>query len=643
MKKKFLSILIVLLMVITMAAPSIRLYAAPDDEGQEAGDELTEAFFEDIKEGDIFLVYVEWEKSQPIVKFRSPSGVIYDTSEAKEGTTLTMGEDGYFYQIADPEPGEWYVLFNKKDNESISIDLQEVSAPFVVTDVKVGDITGSDAKVSFKVNYRDYIGFNYKISVSVDGSKGEVVYEGSAYTNEEVEQTIDMSRFGSSDHYRVYVYASYGKDGGQVGEGAFSDRFTFNNSNIYDMQTPVSVTVSPDDFSVKVTLDKSYRYSYLLAYFIDDSTEPAFFMEVPEDGEKSIDYVYDVNAKSVRVEVSEKRSNGAYSLPKKYTVNLAKLPKITFDSVELTNKRFIAYGYSGFTPKTTITIAVNDVKGEYILNAAEGSMTAALNNTYNEVTVSFTDSQDVTVLYKTEIYMDIEAPRIYMLQDYTNVKTSGKSYNVLGTVTGADSFTIGGKEVALNNDGTFAFSLELKKGENEFLAEARDMAGNVSYYTITIHSADLAPTPTPQAPGEGGSSTGNTGNGPKAGLLSFLPAIIAGILGIALIVLVLVLGHKQKASTVLGDVRKIVIFLGALGLIFTGFSTYNFVKTNLFVNSTEFIDMAYHSIDEAGAYLQQLAFWKKLTIAGAVELGVCVVGIVVLTLINMTKKKKADN
>ncbi len=640
MKKKVLSFFIMLLMLISLAAPSIRLYAAPEDENGQEEEKVREAYFAAIEEGDTFLVYAEWEKTQPAIKFRSPSGAIYDTNEKKEGTHLSLGDGQLYYQIDEPEPGDWYVIYDKKDNDTITIDLEVVTKPMIIKDIKVSNITGSDALVSFMVDFQDYIGVNYKISIAAGNNTGEVVYEGYTYTNEEVDARVDLSRFGSSDKYRVYIYAYYMRDGGEIGEGAFSDTFSFSNSNVVAMQTPVALTLEPDSFTVKVDLDRYYNYEYLIAYYTDNKTEPDFFMEVEDGDSRSIDYVYDVNATSLRVEISEKRYNGAYSLPKKYTIDLTKLPKITFEGEELTNKRFIAYSYSGFEPKTIITIVVNETKGEYMLSLADGSMTAALNDSYNAVSVSFTQAQDVTVLYKTEIYMDIEPPRIYMLQDYTDVKVSGKSYNVLGTVTGADSFTIGGKNVALKNDGTFAFSLDLKKGENVFLAEAKDKAGNIAVYTITVTSADLAPTPTPAAGAAGpGDSSNSSEKGAGATLLSFLPAVIAALLGIALVVVVLVQGRKEKASSLFGNLRKIIIFLGALGLIFTGYSTFNFVKTNLFVNSTKFIDLAYESIDEAGEYLHQLSFWKNMTIAGAVELGVCVVAIVVVTVIAKVKKK----
>lgn len=77
--------------------------------------------FAELKEGEEFLVYIEWQTEKPNIRFISPSGKEYSafTDRREDGirsSTSEIGKSCYF-GIENAETGEWKVLCNRGDVE----------------------------------------------------------------------------------------------------------------------------------------------------------------------------------------------------------------------------------------------------------------------------------------------------------------------------------------------------------------------------------------------------------------------------------------------------------------------------------------------------------------------------------------------
>lgn len=81
---------------------------------------------------------------------------------------------------------------------------------------------------------------------------------------------------------------------------------------------------------------------------------------------------------------------------------------------------------------------------------------------------------------------DTVAPELSFEEEYDGLQTYEDNIIINGKVLNYNSIEINGNEIETTSDGTFAHSLTLHVGENEFAITATDNAGNITAYNITI-------------------------------------------------------------------------------------------------------------------------------------------------------------
>ena len=634
--------------------------------------------FTDLAENEEFLVCIEGENTRPIVKFVSPTEEIFDTAEERPDTKISVGKQMLYYYIENAEKGHWQIIYDKLDNSEIMVTLEQPTSPLVVKYVNVleSEIYGNRVPVDFYAEYKDSRSINYTIYVSSnEESRGKEIDHGSCWTNENVRVNADLGSVSSYSDYRIYVYVWFNDDGVDIFEGMYSQPFSYTNPEQKDFTTPVKAVIKPNEFSADLNWEPQYGYTYIVSIFEDGNTEPDYYDEITDTNVTSHSFSYSPDAGKIELRIAEKYGNGNYSTEKVFKCDLSSLPGVEFDKAQATNKRYVSLHYKGFTEKNRVEIEVNEERRETILyTQQEGDLEVEINQEINNVKVLYYLADDFVVEFAKEIYFNNTAPHIYMMNDYSNVKTDKDTIELSGTVQGADKVLVDGNEIALESDGSFTYKAELKSGENVITIEAYDVLGNGSVYTARIVYSPSSEDAGTEDDGkdtekvsedEGKDSDGSDDSSDKgdkdkdkakdddedkedtgawATIKKYLPLIIAIVIGLAIVIFVLVKPKGSKKG-VLVTIRNAGIFIFALSVIADGYLLYNWLKIKNSNSQPEFINKAYESVDDAKALLVEEADKKDAFITGAVVVGICA-GIMVLliaitAIAGVVRKKKA--
>lgn len=599
-KRKKRSVLFGVLLLIGLLLPRTGTVFAEEEEG----------YFAYLGEGEEFLVNIEWETTQPVVRFRSPSGELYDVAEEREGTRVSVGQTQLYYYIEQAEAGSWYVIYDKLDNEAIYITLEQAGAPLAVEVLEVSQTGSQKMTVSFQADYPENLLCRYRVNVLAgDSGTGMEVATGLTYTNRSCEASVDLSDIGSGDRLRFYVYVWFQKNGADIGEGAYSEPFSYTNPKQGEMKTPFLVTVLPEKNRIRVSWVPAYHTSYLISLFEDGGTEPAAYGEITDGETSSYDFTYGTEVSRLEIRMAEKPSYQGYSLEKAVVCDLDRLPEITFEDREITNRSFLRMTYGNTQIGATAVLRSNEATRELVFTAdTEGTLEVELLQEFNEVSLTYRLEENLVAVYEKEIERDVLPPRIYMLQDYTKVRTSETGYVVAGTVTEATELRIGGEPVTLAADGSFSYTLPLKKGNNEFAAEAVDAAGNMATYLISVEctAAEAAADGTIEA-----GTDRTAGENAGGGVRRFLPMLAAAALGIGVLLLAALSGRRERAG-VLANLRSLCFGLAGLGALGSVYSGYVWLTGRKEINSEEFLEQAYRQMNAAAERIRETEQWKRI-------------------------------
>lgn len=635
-KRRKKSILFGLLLLIGLLLPR----------GGTALAEEEEQFFAYLGEGEEFLVNIEWESTQPVVRFRSPSGELYDVAEEREGTHVSVGQTQLYYYIEQAEAGSWYVIYDKRDNASIGITLEQAGAPLVVTVSEVPQPNSQIVTVSFQADYPEELLCRYRVNVLAgDSGTGMEVANGLTYTNRSCEVNVDLSEIGTSDRLRFYVYVWFQKNGVDIGEGAYSEPFFYCNPEQGEVETPFLVTVRPEENRITVSWVPAYRTKYLVSLFENSDREPVAYGEITGFETTSYDFNYSTDATRLEIRIAEKPSYQSYSREKSVVCELDRLPQITFEDREITNRSFLLLTYENVEVGSSAVLCSNEDTCELVFTTdTKGTLQVELLQELNEVSFAYRLADDLQIVYEKEVEKDVLPPRIYMLQDYTRVRTSETDYVVAGTVTEATEVRIGKEPVELAADGSFSYTLSLKEGSNEFVVEATDAAGNTAMYVISAEC-----TATGLTAGEAIETGADPAAGKAAGkgILRFLPMIAAAVFGIGVLLLAMLSGKKERAG-VLANLRSLCFGLAGLGALGSAYSGYAFITGRREINSTKFLEQAYRQMNAAAERIRETEQWKQIfLIFLAVTGGFLVLGgllaVAKRLVVRRQEKKQAEN
>lgn len=140
-------------------------------------------------------------------------------------------------------------------------------------------------------------------------------------------------------------------------------------------------------------------------------------------------------------------------------------------------------GYS--QPGLVITLVLNGQKSKQELADANGVFQMNVNLTLGENTIAAyaSDSQDNQSPLSSELKIDYdnESPTLEIISPANNSEFNGsknKNVNIIGKTEPNGSVFVNNRFALVSSDGAFTSRFELKEGDNQFTAMARDTAGN---------------------------------------------------------------------------------------------------------------------------------------------------------------------
>jgi hypothetical protein len=138
---------------------------------------------------------------------------------------------------------------------------------------------------------------------------------------------------------------------------------------------------------------------------------------------------------------------------------------------------------------STATLAVNNVTGPVAPHTGSFTLTPALVEGENTVTLTVHDKLGHQASATTKVYLDTVAPTIAISAPANNASFNTARVNVTGTFTEASlkRITVNGVVAFITGSGTFeARNIPLDAGANTIAAIAEDISGNTGTATITV-------------------------------------------------------------------------------------------------------------------------------------------------------------
>lgn len=174
--------------------------------------------------------------------------------------------------------------------------------------------------------------------------------------------------------------------------------------------------------------------------------------------------------------------------------NKIMIPKPVLDSLpEATPSSSIKVsGYS--QPNLIIALILNNQKSKQELTDSNGYFQINVNLIKGEniisVTASDNQSNQSPQSNELKINYDNEPPLLEITSPANNSELNGsknKITNIIGKTEIGVSIAINNRFILVSSDGAFNSRFELKEGDNQFTAMARDTAGNETQVNFILH------------------------------------------------------------------------------------------------------------------------------------------------------------
>lgn len=600
--------------------------------------------FGELEEQQDITIVIEWDNEEPKVFFTSPSGNVYNVRNAYENTSLEEGDNALYFTIRNAEPGLWFITYDSGSNDYFSAYLQEEVGCFYISEVYANMRKNDICEVTFTTVSNENRYYHYEVYLTADQfTEGELVSNGSGYTNETVKVSFDMSSHGSYDKYLAYVKVFYTEDEIDVFDNMVSAPFSYENNNVAETKTKnLRLEIRPDEYTVTVFWSPEYNMTYLPAFFAKKIRENSnvssyaddadYYEEITDTNTDSLSFIYNL-ADEIKVYFSEKRNYNPFSNPRIFTVDLNSLPVITFEDGDVTNHSTYRIHYSGFTSRTLLTIS-NGAGTATVFAEGEGDFEAEIPEYTSTLTVSYSPENDVTVIYEKEITRDTTPPALYMSEDYSGIRTDKESFTITGTVRDCYSLTVGGQEVTPDASGNFSYSIPLSIGTNEIDIIASDVSGNSTLCKISIIRTTSGSLYIEEKTSSDDTTCRSVAIPSILRKLSGKMQLIIGgaalLTAAAIAVISTIMLRKNQKSNVIKALHRLLAVFLVVSLIITGYFIYAWRTYYNFNTDVSFTEIIKEDADEAYSLLKEETQYKNYTIISSIVSGGLVALIAVL-------------
>jgi len=555
-------------------------------------------------------ITVAYKKDPPSVSFIAPNGDKYGSAAIADGR-MEFYDSGsvLYYRIPNAAPGEWKIVYNKKNNDVIEVDCAPYVEAMNIDSFTYSKSSAEEINTKFKVSYAkstDY--YNYIIWAAVT-ENGSIVgktklCEGSAQLGQVNETTVSLGSLSTYSEYKLMLEVYMESYGVEVFDTLTAEKsFSYTNSNAPEAIKDFKVEVGVTDNYIRLdwTDYAVYCDSYAVIIRAAGKDEPVYAAEL-SSSETSTEVLVDLSVSSVTCEIAYNNSGGVISkyAKKKIDLSHAKMLSFVCDEVTSASEGKVEYDFTSLKKPIRTIISVND-SVEEALPEGKGSFSVKLKEYDNDVKITWFETDTLSYTVKKAVYSDRKAPLLKLYEMTGKVITEESSYILTGATDPGCTVTVGDIKATVDENGLFTVTLKLLDGVNDFTVTATSKTGNNTKQVISIEK--------PSALVVDGKSTP---------LLSYLPLILSFLLATIISIFVFLnakyYSKKKdkvgKTRAINASIRNVFILLGSLTLICAVFFTVMTIKYSSDLNSSDFINTAYNSVTKAYELIELRNTWR---------------------------------
>lgn len=435
------------------------------------------------------VFWVAWDVKKPVIVFISPDGTEFDPMVMADETETIIKGNAMYYVVRAAERGQWRVRYDKGSNKEISVSVHDYNGGLYIKSFNIGEVTENSLKTEFLVGAaEERVRYRYKISAMIDRTGGEKLLDnGYAYTDEEASLTLDLKGLSTYSAYVLKLYVWYSVNDTDVYDFAFSEEFSYTNTDVDSAEFDYHITVLPEEQLVFVDWEELPRGSdsVLLAVFEDGGEEPAAFDQYELPIFEALQLSYGPEAKKITVEMSV-CMNGVNTAPVSKTVTLGDFG-LSIPVEAAVNTINLPLNYKGFSGET-VSVTVNGYVTETVLNG-DGALSVTVGDGSNEIAAEYAADNNVSWKIAKTVFVDRIAPVLSMNRSYDGMTAVDDLFTVSGTALDCKTVTVNGNEAPLDADGYFTYDLKLLPGSNVITVVALDPLGNEARYTAAVKYA----------------------------------------------------------------------------------------------------------------------------------------------------------
>lgn len=427
-----------------------------------------------------------YEGDMPDFVIIAPDGMAYDPKYVGNAFTLEEFEGGVNIKIPSAAIGQWMLQYYTENKMKVDISDYEPEPLFKDFKAELSE-DGNMLNWSFSLEHEKKFWFKYNMFISktgeFDGTQ-RLILSSDAYSCRMMSGSLLLNE--EPGEYSLLIEAEYVLEGKAVKSRASSLSFNYRQGEKLK---------APKDFTIE-----AYKESNELVVGWDGNEFPwadAVRLTVTEDGNCIFRQNLDLSLNSARIYLRECGGEINVSLAcvrgddispeteKSFAWNPDNEFKITKKDGNRRNDYNWSYSYENASGGKIIEEVAGN-KTETVLSG-NGERTLGLTGDPCEVKLYYTDSEGIVWVYTENVCQDNVPPEVLLNRDYNDISTDLSRIDISGKTEPGASVSVNGMDVAVKEDGSFIYTLNLSFGENSMTLSATDSAGNVNQIKGKIH------------------------------------------------------------------------------------------------------------------------------------------------------------
>lgn len=606
-----------------------------------------------LTEKSHMMVTVEYTKSAPNIKFVSPGGTEYGSEAFANGTIIKeTGDSALTFRIRNAEAGQWKIVYDKGSNPKLNITWAPYGEAISINELSVSKESDTKLKVSILTSYFEDTEYDYSLYAVTTDENGYVtgkllISNGRLRTNTQETVGVSISELATYSSYKVMAEASLKVGSVTVSDSKVSEgNFAYTNANAPEALENLKIEVGVNEEYLYLNWEdyKKHCDSYLVAVYTNGNGEAIYANEFDNDI-TSTEILIDPSATSYKIDIGYKSTSGEISNYLSRTVEMKYAKAITTDATEETGSSYVKidYDFTSFPEKTVKTeVTVNENTQEVMLSGKD-TMSAALELFENELSIRWYINETTSYLLHYSIYSDNQAPILVLPEITASVNTKEAKYILVGYTNPGCTVTVNSETATVDANGNFTVTLNLEKGENEFVVIAKNGLGISSSQTFTVNRSAFGVAAKAD-------NTEVKASSPFTKFLKEYSVLIITFAASLLLLLHILLSRKifinRRRSkgvfcaiiTVMGTTLCYAsILLGG----YAGYNIFRFIESRKTLYSMDFYNMANKAISESYTLIETNQLIKKQMIVSIIVFSVVLLAALALLILSTLMKKKA--